>query len=236
MTINCAIIDDEPLAAGLLESYAKKTPYLELRGVFNSAIQAMKVLRENPVQLLFLDIQMPELSGVEFAKILPRETKVIFTTAFPQYAIEGYKVSALDYLLKPISYEDFLKSTDKALEWFVTTLKQDTCMRDRFMFVKSDYKLQRVCLDDILYIEGLKDYVRFYLKNGERVMSLMSMKKLDEYLPKPEFLRTHRSYIVHMTETQMVDRFRIVFDDVYIPISDNYKEEVQSYFDSHTLA
>ena len=236
MTINCAIIDDEPLAAGLLESYAKKTPYLELRGVFNSAIQAMKVLRENPVQLLFLDIQMPELSGVEFAKILPRETKVIFTTAFPQYAIEGSKVSALDYLLKPISYEDFLKSTDKALEWFVTTLKQDTCMRDRFMFVKSDYKLQRVCLDDILYIEGLKDYVRFYLKNGERVMSLMSMKKLDEYLPKPEFLRTHRSYIVHMTETQMVDRFRIVFDDVYIPISDNYKEEVQSYFDSHTLA
>ena len=236
MTINCAIIDDEPLAAGLLESYAKKTPYLELRGVFNSAIQAMKVLRENPVQPLFLDIQMPELSGVEFAKILPRETKVIFTTAFPQYAIEGYKVSALDYLLKPISYEDFLKSTDKALEWFVTTLKQDTCMRDRFMFVKSDYKLQRVCLDDILYIEGLKDYVRFYLKNGERVMSLMSMKKLDEYLPKPEFLRTHRSYIVHMTETQMVDRFRIVFDDVYIPISDNYKEEVQSYFDSHTLA
>jgi DNA-binding LytR/AlgR family response regulator len=236
MTINCAIIDDEPLAAGLLESYAKKTPYLELRGVFNSAIQAMKVLRENPVQLLFLDIQVPELSGVEFAKILPRETKVIFTTAFPQYAIEGYKVSALDYLLKPISYEDFLKSTDKALEWFVTTLKQDTCMRDRFMFVKSDYKLQRVCLDDILYIEGLKDYVRFYLKNGERVMSLMSMKKLDEYLPKPEFLRTHRSYIVHMTETQMVDRFRIVFDDVYIPISDNYKEEVQSYFDSHTLA
>ena len=236
MTINCAIIDDEPLAAGLLESYARKTPYLELRGVFNSAIQAMKVLRENPVQLLFLDIQMPELSGVEFAKILPRETKVIFTTAFPQYAIEGYKVSALDYLLKPISYEDFLKSTDKALEWFVTTLKQDTCMRDRFMFVKSDYKLQRVCLDDILYIEGLKDYVRFYLKNGERVMSLMSMKKLDEYLSKPEFLRTHRSYIVHMTETQMVDRFRIVFDDVYIPISDNYKEEVQSYFDSHTLA
>ena len=137
--------------------------------------------------------------------------------------------------MKPISYEDFLKSTDKALEWFVTTLKQDTCQRDRFMFVKSDYKLQRVCLDDILYIEGLKDYVRFYLKNGERVMSLMSMKKLDEYLPKPEFLRTHRSYIVHMTEVQMIDRFRIVFDDVYIPISDNNKEEVQAYFDRHTL-
>ena len=235
MTISCAIIDDEPLAAGLLESYAKKTPYLNLVGTYNSAILAMKDLRENPVKLLFLDIQMPELSGIEFAKILPKDTKIIFTTAFPQYAIEGYKVSALDYLLKPISYDDFLKSTDKALEWFSITMKQDVYRRDRFMFVKTDYKLQRICLDEILYIEGLKDYVRFYLKNGEKVMSLMSMKKLDEYLPKPEFLRTHRSYIVHMTETPLVDRFRIVFGDVYIPISENYKEDVQNYFDQHTL-
>jgi len=235
MTISCAIIDDEPLAAGLLESYAKKTPYLELKGTYNSAIQAMKDLRENSVQLLFLDIQMPELSGVEFAKILPKETKVIFTTAFSQYAIEGYKVNALDYLLKPISYEDFLKSTDKALEFFSIAAKQDIYGKDRFMYVKSDYKLQKICLDDILYIEGLKDYVRFYLKNGEKVMSLMSMKKLDEYLPKPEFLRTHRSYIVHMTEAPLVDRFRIVFDGVYIPVSDNYKESVQAYFDAHTL-
>ena len=216
MTISCAIIDDEPLAAGLLESYAKKTPYLSLSGTYNSALQAMKDLREMPVQLIFLDIQMPELSGIEFAKILPKETKIIFTTAFPQYAIEGYKVNALDYLLKPISYDDFLKSTDKALEWFAVASKQDVYRRDRFMFVKSDYKLQRISLDDILYIEGLKDYVRFYLKNGEKVMSLMSMKKLEEYLPKPEFLRTHRSFIVHMPETPLIDRFRIVFGDVYV--------------------
>ncbi|MBQ6377794.1 MAG: response regulator transcription factor [Prevotella sp.] len=235
MIITCAIIDDEPLAAGLLESYAKKTPYLSLRGTYNSAIQAMKDLRENPVKLLFLDIQMPELSGIEFSKILPKETKVIFTTAFPQYAVEGYKVSALDYLLKPISYDDFLKSTDKALEWFSVSMRQDIYKRDRFMLVKSDYKLQRIALDDILYIEGLKDYVRFYLKNGEKVMSLMSMKKLDEYLPKPEFMRTHRSFIVHMTEAPLIDRFRIVFGEVYIPISENYKEEVQAYFDQHTL-
>ena len=228
MIIKCAIIDDEPLAAGLLESYAKKTPYLSLKGTYNSAIQAMKDLRENPVQLLFLDIQMPELSGIEFAKILPKDTKIIFTTAFPQYAVEGY-------MLKPVSYDDFLKSTDKALEWFSTKMKQDIYSRDRFMFVKSDYKLLRIGLDDILYIEGLKDYVRFYLKNGEKVMSLMSMKKLEDYLPKPEFLRTHRSYIVHMTETPSVDRFRIVFGDVYIPVSDNYKDEVQNYFDEHTL-
>ena len=235
MTITCAIIDDEPLAAELLESYALKTPYLELVGTYNSAILAMKDLRENPVQLIFLDIQMPELSGVEFAKILPKETRIIFTTAFPQYAVEGYKVNALDYLLKPISYEDFLKSTDKALEWYTIIQRQDAYRRDRFVFVKTDYKLQRICLDDILFIEGLKDYVRFYLKNGDRVMSLMSMKKLDEYLPKPEFLRTHRSYIVHMTETPLVDRFRIVFGENYIPVSENYKEEVQSYFDVHTL-
>ncbi|MBR4480801.1 MAG: response regulator transcription factor [Prevotella sp.] len=235
MIITCAIIDDEPLAAGLLESYAQKTPYLQLMGTYNSAILAMKDLRENPVQLLLLDIQMPELSGIEFAKILPKDTRVIFTTAFPQYAVEGYKVNALDYLLKPISYEDFLKSTDKALEWFTVIQRQDTYRRDRFMFVKTDYKLQRISLDDILYVEGLKDYVRFYLKNGDQVMSLMSMKKLEEYLPKPEFLRTHRSYIVHMTETPLVDRFRIVFDEVFIPVSENYKDEVQTYFDLHTL-
>jgi DNA-binding LytR/AlgR family response regulator len=235
MTITCAIIDDEPLAAGLLESYARKTPYLHLVGTYNSAILAMKDLRDNPVQLLFLDIQMPELSGVEFAKILPKDTRVIFTTAFPQYAVEGYKVNALDYLLKPISYEDFLKSTDKALEWFSVIQRQDAYRRDRFMFVKTDYKLQRVNLDDILFIEGLKDYVRFYLKDGEKVMSLMSMKKLEEYLPRPEFLRTHRSYIVHMTETPLVDRFRIVFGENYIPISENYKDDVQNYFDIHTL-
>ena len=235
MTISCAIIDDEPLAAGLLESYARKTPYLQLVGTYNSAILAMKDLRDNPVQLLFLDIQMPELSGVEFAKILPKDTRVIFTTAFPQYAVEGYKVNALDYLLKPVSYEDFLKSTDKALEWFSIIQRQDAYRRDRFMFVKTDYKLQRVNLDDILFIEGLKDYVRFYLKNGEKVMSLMSMKKLEEYLPRPEFLRTHRSYIVHMTETPLVDRFRIVFGENYIPISENYKDDVQNFFDIHTL-
>ncbi len=235
MIIKCAIIDDEPLAAGLLESYTNKTQYLSLTGTYNSAIQAMKDLRENPVQLLFLDIQMPELSGIEFAKILPKDTKIIFTTAFPQYAIEGYKVNALDYMLKPISYDDFLRSTDKALEWFSIKMKQEVYSRDRFMLVKSDYKLLRISLDDILYIEGLKDYVRFFLKNGDRVMSLMSMRKLEDYLPKPEFLRTHRSYIVHMTETPIVDRFRIVFDDVYIPISDNYKEDVQLFFDEHTL-
>ena len=236
MTINCAIIDDEPSAAGLLESYVAKTPYLNLTGTYNSAITAMRDLRDNPVPLLFLDIQMPELSGVEFAKILPKDTKIIFTTAFPQYALEGYKVNALDYLLKPISYEDFLRATEKAQDWYNIIQKREMYNDDRIMFIKSEYKLLRVKLDDILYVEGLKDYVRICLKNGEKIMSLMSMKKLEDYLPRPEFLRTHRSYIVHMPEVRSIDRFRIVFGDIFIPISDNYKEEVQQYLDTHTLS
>ena len=235
MIINCAIIDDEPLAAGLLKSYALKTPFLNLVGTYGSALEAMKELRDNPVQLLFLDIQMPELSGIEFAKILPADTKVIFTTAFQQYAIEGYKVSALDYLMKPISYDDFLKAANKALDWFSTSQRHVSTVHDRFMFVKSDYKLIRVSLDDILYIEGLKDYVRFYLEDGTKIMSLMNMKKLEDYLPHPEFLRTHRSYIVHMPKSRQIDRLRIVFGDTFIPISDSYKEDVQLYFDQHTL-
>lgn len=235
MTITCAIIDDEPLAAGLLKSYVEKTPFLHLIGTYGSAIEAMKELRTSPVQLLFLDIQMPELSGIEFAKILPSSTKIVFTTAFQQYAIEGYKVNALDYLMKPISYDDFLTAANKALEWFTIAQKQEIYAQDRFMFIKSDYKLIRVSLDDILYIEGLKDYVRFYLADGTRIMSLMNMKKLDDYLPHPEFLRTHRSFIVHMPLAQQIDRFRIVFGDQFIPVSDSYKEEVQEYLDVHTL-
>ena len=236
MTITCAIIDDEPLAAGLLKSYAEKTPFLHLIGTYGSALEAMRELREKPAQLLFLDIQMPELSGIEFAKILPMETKIIFTTAFQQYAIEGYKVSALDYLLKPVSYDDFLQAAHKAMSLFSTMQKQHTYAEDRFMFVKSDYKLIRVALDDILYIEGLKDYVRIYMTGGQKIMSLMNMKRLEEYLPHPEFLRTHRSYIVHMTKVQSIDRFRFVFGNEYIPISDSYKDDVQRYFDQHTLA
>ena len=235
MNITCAVIDDEPLAAGLLKSYAERTPFLELKGTYGSAIEAMKELRDNPVQLLFLDIQMPEFSGIEFAKILPQGTKIVFTTAFQQYAVEGYKVSALDYLMKPISYDDFLRAANKALEWFAVAQKQDTYAKDRFMFVKSDYKLVRVALDDILYIEGLKDYVRLFLADGQKIMSLMNMKKLEDYLPRPEFLRTHRSYIVHMSRAQQIDRFRIVFGDQYIPVSDSYKDDVLQYLDQHTL-
>lgn len=236
MILNCAIIDDEPLALDLLTTYAKKTPFLNLTGGYNSAIAAIKDLKSHPVDVIFLDIQMPELSGLEFATILPKETKIIFTTAFNKYAIDGYKVDALYYLLKPIAYEDFLKAANKAMDWFSMVKKTDTYKRDGFIFVKSDYKLVRIKLDDILFVEGLKDYVRIYTSNGNNIMSLMNMKKLEDFLPKPDFMRVHRSYIVHMTKVQLVDRSRIVFGDTRIPISDSYKDSVQAYFDKHTLA
>lgn len=238
MTINCAIIDDEPLAANLLLSYAKRISYLNVTGTYNSAIAAMKELRERPVDLIFLDIQMPELSGLEFAKILPTKTRVIFTTAFNQYAIDGYKVNAMDYLLKPISYDDFLQSCNKALEEFISYHAHisKTEKNNRFIFVKSEYKLMRINLDDILYIEGVKDYIKIYFDNGDRpVMSLMNMKRLEENLPAPVFLRTHRSYIVNMMKVKVVDRLRIVFNNVYIPVSDSYKDDVQGFLNSHTL-
>lgn len=236
MTLNCIIIDDEPLAAELLASYARKTLFLNLIGVFNSAVEGIKVIRENRVDLIFLDIQMPELSGLEFAKILPKETKIIFTTAFSQYAVDGYKANAVDYLMKPVSYDDFLAGSNRALEWFRSVRQSENASDDRFIFVKSEYKLVKIMFDDILYIEGLKDYVKIYLTDGrDPVMSLMNMKKIEESLPKPEFMRIHRSYIVHMRKIEGIDRFRVVIGNAILPISDSYKTTIQDYLDGHTL-
>ena len=236
MTLNCIIIDDEPLAAELLASYARKTLFLNLIGVFNSAVEGIKVIRENRVDLIFLDIQMPELSGLEFAKILPKETKIIFTTAFSQYAVDGYKANAVDYLMKPISYDDFLAGANRALERFRSVRQSENASDDRFIFVKSEYKLVKIMFDDILYIEGLKDYVKIYLTDGrDPVMSLMNMKKIEESLPKPEFMRIHRSYIVHMRKIEGIDRFRVVIGNAILPISDSYKTTIQDYLDGHTL-
>lgn len=236
MILTCAIIDDEPLAAELLESYAKKTPELHLVGVYGSAVEAMKELRNNPVDLLFLDIQMPELSGMEFAGILPKKTKVIFTTAFDRYAIDGYKVNAVDYLLKPISYDSFVLSVNRVLERCRDVDRQDVMSADGFVYVKSEYKLVKINFDDILYIEGVKDYIKIYFCDRRKpVMSLMNMKKLEDYLPKSQFMRVHRSFIVNMSVADMIDRGRIVAGDTFIPVSESYKEQVQEYIDRHTL-
>lgn len=230
MTLKCAIIDDEPLALDLLESYVNKTPFLTLCGKYSSAVQAMKGLEEYPADLLYLDIQMPELNGLEFSRLLSGTVRIIFTTAFEQYAIESYRVSALDYLLKPISYSDFLQSAYKALRWF--ELSHRKCEEADSIFVKSEYRLVQIQLKDILYIEGLKDYVKIYEEgNPKPILSLMSMKALEEMLPDSKFMRVHRSYIVQKSKIRIVERGRIVFGNTYIPIGDSYRQAFQDYLD-----
>ena len=232
MTLTCAIIDDEPLAISLLESYVNKTPFLHLTAKFNSALEALPVLSAQPVELLFLDIQMPELSGMEFSRILEADTRIIFTTAFEQYALDSYKVNALDYLLKPISYPDFLKAANKALQWFELVQKPEEVDS---IFVKSDYKLVQVELKKILYIEGLKDYIKIYTEDAPKpILSLMSMKSMEELLPPARFMRVHRSFIVQKDKIRIIDRGRIVFDKTYIPVSDSYKQTFQTFLDERS--
>ena len=232
MILNCAIVDDEPLALSLLESYVNKTPFLNLTGKYSSAMQAMKELPDMKVKLLFLDIQMPELNGLEFSRMVDPQTRIVFTTAFGQYAIDGYRVNALDYLLKPISYPDFLQAANKALQWFDLVQKPE---EKESIYVKSDYKLVQIELKKILYIEGLKDYIKIYLENSPKpILSLMSMKSMEELLPANRFMRVHRSYIVQKEKIRIIDRGRIVFDKTYIPISDSYKQAFQSFLDERS--
>ncbi len=236
--MTCAIIDDEPLAAELLASYAQKTTFPELVGTYNSAIEAMKVIRTTPVDLLFLDIQMPELSGLEFATILSPKTMIVFTTAFDRYAVESYKVNAIDYLLKPIAYDAFLHSANKALQMLETRSTQKSVKsEERFFYVKSEYKLIRILIDDILYIEGQKDYVKIRLAAPQKsVNCLMNMKALEDYLPQQDFMRVHRSYIVNLKRVEAIDRLRVVIGDTFIPISDTYKDAVTQFIASHTVS
>ncbi|MCD7817284.1 MAG: LytTR family DNA-binding domain-containing protein [Bacteroides sp.] len=244
MTLRCALVDDEPLALSLLESYVRKTDSLELCGSYSSAIQAMKGLPEHPVDLLFLDIQMPELNGLEFSRMVSPNTRIIFTTAFEQYAIDGYRVNALDYLLKPISYSDFIEAVNKAIQWFEMRKKaelpdtgQVSIPTDsNHIYVKSDYKIVQIELDKILYIEGLKDYIKIYTEDNPRpILSLTSMKTMEEKLPSSRFIRVHRSYIVQKQKIKIIDKGRIVFGKEYIPVSDSYKQELQNYVNEHII-
>lgn len=235
MILKCAIVDDEPLALELLASYVKKIPFLELTGKYGNAIEAMNGLNDNPVDLIYLDIQMPELNGLEFARMLPERTRVVFTTAFDQYAIDGYRVNALDYLLKPISYVDFLAAANKALQWFNLIDGQTTADEVKSIFVKSDYKLLQIDLDRIKYVEGLKDYVKIYTDDSPRpILSLMNMKAMEQMLPESRFIRVHRSFIVQKGKIREIDRNRIVFGDVYIPIGDSYKQAFQDFLKSRS--
>ena len=230
MKLSCAIIDDEPLAVELMESYVRKTPFLELQGSFGSGVAAFGMLRDRPVDLLFCDIQMPGLNGVEFSRMLPADTRVIFTTAFSRYAVEGFRVNAVDYLLKPISYADFLAAAQKALEWFELKRRAGAPSDDlRSIFVKTEYRLRQIELERILYIEGLKDYVKIHVEDEPHpVLSLMSLKSLEEQLPADRFIRVHRSYIVQPAKIRTIERNSIVFGRERIPISENYR---QAFFD-----
>lgn len=241
MILNCAIVDDEPLALELLQSYVERTSFLRLAGKYSSAVQAMtEIPLHEEVHVLFLDIQMPELSGLEFSRMVSPETRIIFTTAFGQYALDSYKVNALDYLLNPISYADFLQSINKAVQWYELKQKADNGaeaeLTDDCIYVKSDYKLVQIALDRILYIEGLKDYIKIHVENEPKaILSLISMKAMEEKLPSSKFIRVHRSFIVQKNKIKVIDRGRIVFGKEYIPVSDSYKQELQTYLNSHSV-
>ena len=224
MILKCCIIDDEPLAIELLESYVKKTPFLQLEASFTSAVQAIERISKGDIDLIFLDIQMPELDGMEFSRMIEGKSRVIFTTAFGQYAVDSYKVNAVDYLLKPFAYTDFLKAAQKALQWFeLSSGTGEMHSPDKsYIFVKSDYKLKQIPLDKVLYIEP------------HPILSLLSLKSLEEMLPDSRFIRVHRSFIVQGCKIKMIDRNQIVFGKEYIPISDTYKDSFAEFISRHT--
>lgn len=239
LKITCVIVDDEPMALNLVESYVLKTPFLELKQKCSSAIEAMEFIKNNPVDLLFLDIQMPDLTGLEFSKMLPKETRVIFTTAFDQYALDGFKVEALDYLLKPFDYAEFLAAANKASHWFsLLKGKKSTEQTDEkeFLFVKSEYKQVRLKLSDVLYFEGLKDYIKIWIKdNPKPILTLMSLKSLQEELPETQFLRVHRSFIVSLKNIEVIERSQILINDQRITVSEQYKDKFLEFVNRNSL-
>lgn len=232
-------MDDEPMALNLVDSYVKKTPFLVLKKKCSSAIEAMEYLRNNPIDLLFLDIQMPDLTGIEFSKMLPKETRVIFTTAFDQYALEGFKVEALDYLLKPFDYAEFLAASNKANTWFelVKGKQQPVPTKEKeFIFVKSEYKQLRIRLEDVLYFEGLKDYIKIWLKGASRpILTLMSLKSLQNELPETHFMRVHRSFIVNLKNIEVIERSQIIINKQRITVSEQYKANFLAFVTNNSL-
>ena len=236
--ITAIAIDDEPLALQLVTGYIRKTPGLKLIGEFDNPLDAADFLTDVGVDLIFIDIQMPDLSGIEFTRLIEKGPKVIFTTAFEKYALEGYKLEIVDYLLKPFSYEEFIMAVHKVQK--LLKLEQKAPARvdvnNQFLFLKSDYKIKRINFNDILYIEGLKDYVKVFTQNAPRpVLSLTSLKLLESKLPADKFMRVHRSFIVNLEKIDTIERSRIVFGKEYIPVSDQYKEKFQEFLDKNFL-
>ncbi|NVO19903.1 MAG: response regulator transcription factor [Bacteroidetes bacterium] len=236
--IHAIAIDDEPLALKLVTGYIQRTPFMQYDGGFDNPISAMEFLDDHAVDLIFLDIQMPDLIGTDFARMLQNGPKIIFATAFEKFAIEGYRLDAVDYLLKPFGYEEFLAAAVKAKKLIELESHKGSNLEtnDEFLFIKSEYKIRRINYSDILYIEGMKDYVKVYLKNDPHpVLSINSLKMLESKLPASHFMRVHRSFIVNLDKIEVIERFRIVFGKVYIPVSDQYKEPFQKYLDENFL-
>jgi DNA-binding LytR/AlgR family response regulator len=233
MKINCITVDDEPPALGLISAFVQQTPFLNLTGQYANGVEALQAIHTQPIHLVFLDIQMPDLNGMELARIINRthslvQTKIIFTTAYNQFAVEGYKVDALDYLMKPFGYEEFLRAATKGKNYFeqrneinnASNPKQGKCM-----FVKSDYKMIRIDFDSILYIESFKDYVKIHLTPpSEPVITLSRLKAIEDKLPPAKFLRIHRSFIVAIHKIDSVSRNTVYIGKATLSVGDLYRD------------
>lgn len=237
--IKTIAIDDEPLALQLVSSYVAKTPFLDFMGGFDSPLSAMEFLENASVDLVFLDIQMPDLTGTAWARSLQNGPKIVFTTAFEKYAIEGFKLDAIDYLLKPYSYEEFLVAAQKArrqIELEHKTEPQSVEANTEFLFIRSDHKIRRINFGDILYIEGLKDYAKIFVKNETApILSITTLKALESKLPESIFMRVHRSFIINKQHVAVIDRSRILYGNSYVPIGDQYKDKFQEFVDGNFL-
>lgn len=241
--MRCIAIDDEPLALAQITGYIEKVPFLELVKACSGPFEALTVLSQSPIDLIFADINMPDLNGMDFVKSLTNKPLVIFTTAYSEYAVEGFRVDALDYLLKPFGFNDFLKAANKANKFIeLKTSAQPaapapTAEADRqYLFIKADYKMIKLEIDQILYIESQSEYVKIHTENAKPIMTLLSMKILEDRLPAGTFMRVHRSYIVNLKKIAAVAHNRIIYGkDTYIPIGNQYKDSFNEYLSSHFL-
>ncbi|MBR4967346.1 MAG: response regulator transcription factor [Bacteroidaceae bacterium] len=237
--IRCIIVDDEPLAIAQLEKYVERVPFLVNVGACTSATEAMEILSSGNVDAMFVDINMPDIDGVQFVRSLTRPPLVVFTTAYSEYAIEGFKLDAIDYLLKPIAFEDFLKAANKLNRLLgINNAAQPAAEQGEgvcydCLYVKSDYRMLRVPINSIKYIESMSEYVRIFVDDSAKpIVSLLSMKKIEESLPTGSFMRVHRSFLVNLNKVKEISKMRIVYDGgVYVPIGEMYKEQFFEYID-----
>jgi DNA-binding LytR/AlgR family response regulator len=224
--MRCLIVDDEPLAQQVMEEFASRVPFLTLVAKCGSATEAAEILRNTSIDLIFLDIHMPRISGLDFISSLPSPPQFILVTAYSEYALQGFNVNATDYLMKPVPFDRFLKAVNKAYELF--RLRDKATNQDppaqRFILVKSGYQTIKIILDSILYIEGLKDYVKIYTEGKKPILSLLTMKGLAETLPADKFMRIHKSYIISSDRISSISRNRVMIGDKWIPVGENYRD------------